>query len=368
VITSGRSVHVVLPGDVADATVPSGGNTYDRRVCDGLAAEGWTVREMPMIGAWPRAAPLARAGLGRSLAGLPDGAVVLLDGLVACGVPDVVVPQAQRLRLVVLVHMPLADDTALDSAVAADLDARERATLRAATAVVATSGWSARRLVAHHGLATDRVHVAAPGTDPAPVAPGTDGAAHLLCVAAVTPGKGQDVLVEALATLTDLTWCCELVGSLARDPAHVATIGKSIERYGLGDRVRLAGARTGDDLVASYAAADLLVLPSRTETYGMVVTEALARAVPVVATTAGALPDTVGRAPDGSVPGLLVPPGDAHALAAALRRWCSEPDLRKRLRTAALRRRGTLAGWPTTAAALAGVLAGLSALSAGEPA
>jgi glycosyltransferase involved in cell wall biosynthesis len=357
VSTSGRTVHVVLPGDVSDATVPSGGNTYDRRVCVGLTAIGWTVRELPVPGSWPRPAPLARAELGRSLAALPDGAVVLLDGLVACGVPDVVVPEAHRLRLVVLVHMPLADDTELEPAVAADLDARERATLHAAAAVVATSGWSARRLVDHHGLAQQRVHVATPGTDPAPIAPGTDGAARLLCVAAVTPGKGQDVLVEALATLTDLTWCCDLVGSLARDPSHVRAIEKAIERHGLGERVRLTGPRTGDDLVAAYAAADLLVLPSRTETYGMVVTEALARAVPVVATTAGALPHTVGRAPDGSVPGLLVPPGDVSALAAALRRWFSEPNLRNQLRTAALRRRGTLDGWSTTTEALAAVLA-----------
>ena len=60
---------------------------------------------------------------------------------------------------------------------------------------------------------------------------------------------------------------------------------------------------------------------SQTETYGMVVTEALARGIPVLATATGALPDTLGHAPDGSRPGLLVDPGDHEGLVAALRSW-----------------------------------------------
>ena len=67
------------------------------------------------------------------------------------------------------------------------------------------------------------------------------------------------------------------------------------------------------------------MLPSRAETYGMVVTEALARGIPVLASDAGGLPETLGRDPDGRVPGLLVPPGDAAALAAALRGWLDDP-------------------------------------------
>jgi glycosyltransferase involved in cell wall biosynthesis len=361
VTTAGRSVHVVLPGNVDDAGVPSGGNTYDRRVCDGLRAVGWSVHEIALAGDWPQPDVADCTALDRALGAVPDGALVLLDGLVACGVPDVLLPHARRLRVAVLLHMPLADDTGLDPVLAADLDNLERATLRAASAVVATSSWSARRLVSHHGLAGELVHVAAPGTDPAPVAAGSDGAAGLLCVAAVTPGKGQDILVEALAGLRDLPWCCRLVGSLQRDPSYVALVRKASELHGLGDRLRLVGPRTGDELATAYADADLLVLPSRTETYGMVVTEALARGIPVVTTTAGALPDTVGRAPDGSVPGLLVPPGDAGVLADALRRWLCEPDLRQRLRTSALRRRSTLTGWEQTSDAVAGVLERLRA-------
>ncbi|HEX5405383.1 MAG TPA: glycosyltransferase family 4 protein [Pseudonocardiaceae bacterium] len=362
--TAVRSVHVIVPADVDDTAAPSGGNTYDRRVCAGLARIGWSVNQIPVAGSWPQPDAAARVALARSLDTLPDGAVVLMDGLVVCGVPEVVVPEARRLRLVVLVHMPLADEPGLVPAVAADFDARERATLHAATAVVATSPWAARRLVAHHGLAEERVYAAAPGTDPAPVAPGTDGASHLLCVAAVTPGKGQDMLVEALAAVADLPWSCVLVGALRRNPDYVGQVRELIERHSLGDRVRLVGPSAGDRLNALYAAADLLVLASRTETFGMVLTEALARGIPVLTTAVGALPDTLGRAPDGTVPGLLVPPGDVPALSAALRRWFGDQDLRDTLRSAALHRRAAIGGWAATSRTLAGVLDRLGGRSA----
>ncbi|HEX8630492.1 MAG TPA: glycosyltransferase family 4 protein, partial [Catenuloplanes sp.] len=301
----------------------------------------------------------ARAELAGVLAAVPDDAVVVLDGLVACGVPDVVVPAARRLRLVVLVHMPLGDDTGLAPGEAAELDARERETLRAVPAVVATSAWAAARLVERHGLAPGRVHVAEPGVDRAPLAPGTDGASRLLCVAAVTPHKAQDLLVEALATIAGLSWSCVCVGALDRAPGYVERLHGLIREHDLSDRVRLVGPRTGGELAASYAAADLVVLASRAETYGMVVTEALARGIPVLATAAGGVPEALGRAPDGTVPGLLVPAGDPAALAGALRRWLGEPGLRRRLKGAARGRRATLHGWEATSRRLSEVLESL---------
>nr|WP_246497547.1 glycosyltransferase family 4 protein [Sphaerisporangium rubeum] len=344
-----------MPGDVDDDRVPSGGNVYDRRACQGLGALGWTVRQVPLPAAWPL--PGDPGGLARSLAALPDGTVVLLDGLVACAMPEVVVPEAKRLRVAVLVHLPLADETGLRPEVAAAMDAAERDTLRAAAAVIATSPHAARDLAARHGL--PQVHVAPPGTDPAPPARGTDGASRLLCVAAVTPRKGHDLLVRALGALADWPWTCHCVGAYDRDPGFVAHLRGLIASLGLERRVVLTGPRSGAALAAKYGSADLLVLPSRQETFGMVVTEALARGVPVLTTTAGALPETLGRAPGGEPPGLLVPPGDPAALAGALRRWLDEPDLRRRLRTAAEERRAMLTTWETTSRLLADVLHGL---------
>ncbi|AXE89970.1 glycosyltransferase family 4 protein [Streptomyces sp. Go-475] len=351
-----RTVHFVLPGGVDDPATPSGGNAYDRRVCLDLPGFGWQVTKHAVAGDWPRPSAAARTELARALAELPDGAAVLLDGLVACGVPEIVVPEAERLRMAVLVHLPLGDETGLDAAVAAELDARERAVLRAVPAVIATSDWAVRRLVSHHGLPPERVHVAAPGADIAPLAPGTDGVSRLLCVAAVTPRKGQHRLVKALAAVTDLPWSCVCVGSLTQDPEYVAHLRSLIRTHGLEDRLELAGPRSGPALDASYATADLMVLTSYAETYGMAVTEALARGIPVLATDVGGVPEAVGRAPDGGVPGILVPPENPAAIAAELRGWFGEADVRRRLKAAARGRRAALDGWATTAQSLAAVL------------
>jgi hypothetical protein len=344
-------VHVVLPGSVDDPTVPSGGNVYDRRVCAALPALGWRVLPTPVTGGWPRPAPAERAALERVLADLPDGALVLVDGLVGCGVPEVLVPAAQRLRLVVLVHLPLADETGLDPAVAADLDRREREVLDAAAAVVVTSPWAAGRVAG--------AVVAEPGVDPAPVAPGGDGL-NLLCVASVTRRKAQDVLVRALTGVADRPLRCVLAGPRP-DPAFDAELCELVDRGGLADRVRLVGPLAGADLDAAYAAADLALLVSRAETFGMAVTEALAAGLPVVVSDAGPLPDTLGHAPDGSRPGLVVAAGEPAPLAAVLRRWCDEPGWRAGLRRSALARRQTLTGWEHTAQRLHEVLSEVAA-------
>jgi glycosyltransferase involved in cell wall biosynthesis len=350
--TALRPVHVVVPDDIDDPARCSGGNAYDRRLCTGLAQGGRAVHEWPAAGGWPHPEPAARAALAATLAALPDGAVVLVDGLVACGVPEVLVPAARRLALVVLVHLPLGDETGADPA----LVAREAATLRAAAGVVATSPWTARRLTALHGLDPDRITVAAPGVDPAPLAPGSDGGSRLLCVGSITPTKGQDLLVEALATIVDLPWTCDLVGPVRRDPDHVAAVRAAIAGHRLDARIRLIGPRTGVDLDAAYAAADLLVVPSRAETYGMVVTEALARGVPVLASTAGGLIETLGHDPEGRIPGIVVPTGDAAALGVAIRSWMEDPVLRNGLRERARKRQGMLHDWEVTSRCVAKVL------------
>jgi glycosyltransferase involved in cell wall biosynthesis len=345
-------LHVILPNDIDDPATPSGGNAYDRRVCRGLAGLGWSVREHAVRGGWPRPLPAERAGLARVLATLPDNAVVLLDGLVASAAPDVLLPQARRLRLVVLLHMPLGGAAG---------NAAEATALAATSAVITTSAWTRTLLLDRYGLPADRVHVATPGVDPAPLAPGSDAGSRLLCVAAITPHKGHEVLTEALATITDLPFSLKCVGALTQDPGFVGALRRLIRAYGLTDRIRLAGPLSGADLDAAYTAADLLVLVSHGETYGMVVTEALARGIPVLATAVHGLPEALGRGPDGSLPGMLVEPGDQAAVAGALRRWLGDAELRRRLRCSARGRRTTLTGWAVTAEAVSSVLKGVPA-------
>jgi glycosyltransferase involved in cell wall biosynthesis len=352
------TVHFVIPDGIDDRARASGGNAYDRHLCRGLTSIGWSVHEHAVPGCWPRPDAASFAALDRVVERIPDDAVVLLDGLVASTAPDVLLPQTRRLRLVVLVHMPLGHRPADDGA--DDARMRERAVLSVAAAVVTTSAWSRRRLLELYPLSADRVHVAEPGVNAADLASGTAAGEGLLCVAAVTSDKGHDVLLDALATITDLSWHCVCVGSLDRDPAFVEALRRRSLDDGLGDRVWFPGPRTGADLDRSYAAADLLVLASRAETYGIVVIEALARGLPVVAADVGGLTEALGHGADGIRPGLLVPPDDPAALGAALRAWLGDAKLRRRLRRAACERRESLPGWSTTTSVIAGVLAGAS--------
>uniref|UniRef100_UPI0039BF37DE glycosyltransferase family 4 protein n=1 Tax=Lentzea alba TaxID=2714351 RepID=UPI0039BF37DE len=321
-------MHFVLPADVENPASPSGGNVFDLRVGAGLT-------RLTVAGDWPR--PRDVTALRQTLAGIPDGDVVLIDGLVGCGLPEVVVPHARRLKLAVLVHLPLADETGLDPGTAALLDDKERQVLRAASAVIATSPTAAQNIRSRHGLA--EVHVVLPGTDPAPLATGTDGVSRLLCVASITPRKGHDLLVSALRKI-EFDWRLECVGP---QRPFLDTLPQD-------DRVSFPGPLSGEALTSAYDRADLFVLASRAETYGMVVTEALARGLPVIAS---AVPDALG---DG---GLLLPPGDANAFEAALTRWFHDPDFRAELRARALTRRANLSTWDESTEDLRRVLASL---------
>jgi glycosyltransferase involved in cell wall biosynthesis len=346
------AVHVVVPDGIDDPARPSGGNAYDRRVCRALEEIGWPVHVHPVPGSWPQPDSAAYAALADVVQGIPDGCLTLLDGLVASTAPEVLVPQATRLRLVPLVHMPLGQDKGDNAA-----RAREGAVLSAAASVVTTSPWGRRLLLELYPLPDDRVHVAEPGVDAAPLSPGTATGEALLCVASVIPGKGHDVLLDALAKMTDLAWDCLCVGSLDRDPAFAESLRRRISEDELGGRVRFAGPRVEADLERSYASADLLVLPSRAETYGMVVTEALARGLPVVAADVGGVAEALGHGGRGIRPGLLVPPGDPAALAEALRAWLGDAEVRRTWRRAARERRASLSEWSTTTSVLADVLA-----------
>jgi glycosyltransferase involved in cell wall biosynthesis len=347
-----RDVYVVVPDGVDDPARPSGGNTYDRQLCRALGSHGWSAQERAVAGFWGRPGAASFAALERVLRQIPDDAVVLLDGLIASTAPQVLVPAASRLRLVVLVHMPLghlpADDATRE---------RERAVLANAAATVTTSAWTRSRLLDLYGLPAQRVRVAEPGSPAAEPAQGTEGGEALLCVGAVTFEKGHDILLAALEAIPAHSWHCTCVGGLDRDPELVERLRRRSAAGGLGRRVCFPGPRIGPDLDRIYASADLLVVASRAETYGLVVTEALARGLPVVAADVGGLAEAVGAGVDGTRPGLLVAPEDPVALAEALSAWLGDAELRARLRRAAAERRQTLPRWSTTASVVADVLA-----------
>ena len=363
------TVHVVVPDSFDDPGRPSGGNTYDRRVCLGLEAMGWSVVVHAVPGRWPHPDAAGLAALTRELAALPPDALVLVDGLVAAAGPDVVAPAASRLRVVVLVHLPLGHPLADEAAGRGTGEGRrspaeaERAVLGSAAAVLTTSRWTRDWLADRYDLA-DRLHVAVPGADRAPLATGTSSGAALLSVAALVPAKGHAELLGALASVGDLPWRLVCAGALDLVPDHVARLRRRCQELGIADRVSFTGPLFGDSLERAYAAADLLVLASRIETYGLVITEALAHGLPVVATSVGGVAEAMGSAPDAVLPGLLVPTSEPDELGRALRSWLADDGLRERLTAAARHRRTTLAPWSATAQCVSAVLAGVVGLAA----
>jgi len=324
-------LHLVVPLGIDDPSRPSGGNIYDRRLSDELRAHGHQVVEHHV----------SPPEVGPVLAELPDLAHVLVDGLLVSDAADALIHEARRVRLGVLIHMLTGDE-------------RERDVLSAAACVITTSAWGRNQVIADLGLAPSRVHVATPGTDPAPLATGTAEGSALLCVAAVAEHKGHDVLLRALAMLTDLSWRLVIVGSLEREPAFVALLRQQAEEDGTTSRITFTGALSGIALDRAYADADVLVHPSRGEMYGLVIAEALSRGLPVIASGAGGVPEAMGD----RAAGMLVPPADPHALAAALREWLSSSACRSALRSAALSRRPTLPSWAATVEAVVAAMRG----------
>jgi glycosyltransferase involved in cell wall biosynthesis len=334
-----------VPGDLA---TPTGGYAYDRRMIAELAALGWQAEVVGLGEGFPKPAAAVKAAAAARLAALPRERPVVIDGLALGVLPGPA--QAVGQKLVALVHHPLALESGLDAREAGSLHESERAALRFARCVIAVSEATARVLAADYDVTRDRLVVIEPGTDRVAAVRQSGGdRVSLLAVGAVVPRKGYDLLVAALATLKDLRWRLTIAGDATHSPETARQLMAEIERLKLADRIKMTGAVTSEDLGALYATADLFVLPSRFEGYGMVYAEAMAHGLPVVGTTAGAIPDTVP-----AEAGVLVPPDDAAALAAVLRRLIESGTERERLAAGA--RAVRFPSWAEQAALFARVL------------
>lgn len=350
----GGACIFLVPGDWDSRT---GGTLYDRRIVEGLRAAGWQVALQSPGDGFPQPDAHTLAQARAVVEALPDGALVVADGLAFGALPDLAERHADRLRWVALVHHPLALESGLTSTQQAALQASERRALACARAVVVTSASTAQSL-ADYGVAAPRITVIEPGTDPAPPARGGGagpGALSLLCVATVTPRKGHAVLLQALADLQDRPWQLHCAGSLARDVDTVAQVRETAERLGLQQRVTWHGEVDTAQLEALYAQADLFVLPSFHEGYGMALAEALAHGLPIVSCAAGAITDTVP-----AEAGVLVPPGDVAALRAALQSLLDDRQRRAALAAGARAHALRLPDWPQAVQRFATVLEALA--------
>ena len=342
-----------VPGDLA---TPTGGYAYDRRMMTELGDLGWRIDLLDLGEGFPWPDEVTRATAQSRLLAMPAGRSIVVDGLALGVLPETASQLAGRNPLLALVHHPLALEWGLSVEQADALRASERAALAAVQGVVVTSAATARLVASDYGVPAERIAVARPGSDPAPMSHGSqDGVVRLLSVGAIVPRKGFDVLITALATLTDLSWRLTIAGDRTRDRNAAARLDADIARHALGDRIAAPGAVSPQRLAALYAEADVFVLASHFEGYGMAYAEAVAHGLPVIGTSAGAIPDTV--PPDA---GLLVDPGDSFALAKALRRVIGDAGLRRRLASAARAAAPQLPTWRHSAEIFARALEALA--------
>lgn len=358
-----KAIDFIVPGDI---DTPTGGYIYDREILAGLAALRWKTKVHALDASFPQPTSAALRAARTTLAGIGDGRLVVIDGLALPGLDRVLADEARRLSIAALVHHPVALETGLDPEDAERFADAERRALTHAQRVITTSQWTARTLAAD-GVPIAQLRVVEPGVErrktrgsasrQGPVAALEQESLSLLCVATLTPRKGHAVLIEALNELRDRPWHLTCAGSLLRDAPTVAALQHQIDRFSLRKRVSLLGDVDREALDRYYERADLFVLPSYLEGYGMALAEAIAHGVPVVSTTAGAIPETVPA--NASV---LVPPGDSRALAKALASLLDDPVRRAALAANARAARASLPTWAIAAAKFAAALDGLGPL------
>ena len=344
-----KRVVFAVPGNL---DTPTGGYAYDRRIMAELRQLGWNVDYLDIGEGFPEPDEATRSMARSLLSAIPAGSPIVMDGLALGILPDLAAELARQHPLVALVHHPLALESGLTAERADFLHHSERAALAEVREVVVTSSTTAKLVASGYDVPADRITIARPGNDPVPrSAREPNDIPHLLSVGAVVPRKGFDVLVSALATLADIPWRLTIVGDLTRDPSEAARLKGLISRLGLTTRIETTGAVSPSLLATLFGKADMFVLASRFEGYGMAYAEALSYGLPIIGTTAGAIPDTV---PNGA--GLLVPPDDSAALAAALRSVIVNSDRRRLLSEAALLAARALPTWQQSAALFATTL------------
>ena len=334
-IDSKQQLIFVYPGDLS---TPTGGYAYDRRIIEGLKGLGWQLQLISLGDGYPFPDPAQIDFARNALQDLTRGVPVVVDGLALGALPDLAANIANQNPLIALIHHPLAFEYGLTDLEIKLLKQSETQALKHVVRVVANSPATARDLNQHYGIPFKIIQVILPGTDrihclrpiiQKKVNPLDQ--VHLLSVGSIIPRKGFHYLIAALEPLLDLPWTLSIVGDTSRNAAAYERLMMDIQRFSLDGRVKVLGVVSDEELQSQYAKADVFVLPSLFEGYGMVYAEAMAHGLPIIATAVGAIPDTVPQEA-----GLLVKPGDIPALTIALKTLIQDSSQRARLSSGAL--------------------------------
>lgn len=332
-----KEAYFVFPGDINTRT---GGYLYDKLIIDGLMAAGWDITLVSLEGDYPFPCDESRESAARQLAKIPEGSIVVADGLAFSVLPREFKEHKFRLKLIALIHHPLSLETGLTEIQSQQLKQAETLSLENAKHVITTSQHTAETL-SDFGVSQDDITVVFPGTAHADIATGSQSNCfNLLCVATINERKGHAVLVDALKQIEHLPWQLSCAGSCERDRDTYNALVKQAKSLELEDRVLFCGELNNEELEVEYQKADLFVLASFYEGYGMVLDEAIARALPIIATRGGAIADTVP-----ADAGILTNPGNSLELANALKLFMENEQTRKALKSGAKTARENLRSW-----------------------
>ena len=335
----------------------TGGYLYHANVFAGLRERGIEVETLVASGAAPAEQEVAASYLGSRL-DLRRFDVIVVDALacIACA-PWLDGWRASR-PVVAMVHeLP---SIAAGGGVAREQEFEEP--LLRADRLVVVSGHG-RSILQSRGVPAERICVVSPGFDRLSLSDaGSEHSAsdnsrvHALCVAQWIPRKGILDLVRAWTADERPGAMLDLIGETDADPAYTTSIHAAIA--GVSDSsIHVRGPVDDATLGAAYAAADLFVLPSWYEGYGIVYAEALAHGLPILACGVGPVPELVGEEA-----ALLVSPDDVEALSAALDQLLGDPALRSRMSEAAYYRAVGLPSWKDTTVGFLRVLRETQAL------
>ncbi|MET0356810.1 MAG: glycosyltransferase family 4 protein [Cellvibrio sp.] len=332
-------IYFLVPGDINRLT---GGYAYDRRLLHELNQLGLAVQLVELAESFPNPDEYALVDANSKFVDFPDGAIVIVDGL-AFGVLDRLAEQhAQRLRLIALCHHPLALEAGLNVQQQDAFRISETRALAASRAVLVTSENTARILVQDFSVDTNKIVVAVPGTDQHNFAKCEGQPPVLLTVATLTRRKAHNVLIEALTQLTHLPWQARFVGGENFDAEWALYLRNKVIETSLENRIQFLGSL--DDVSNEYMQADIFVLPSLFEGYGMAFAEALSFGLPIVAADIDALESLIPASA-----GILVPPANANILATSLTQLLSDPTKRRQLQLGAQSAAQNLSSWTKSA-------------------
>ncbi|MFV0297210.1 MAG: glycosyltransferase family 4 protein [Hyphomicrobiaceae bacterium] len=337
----------LIPGDI---NLPTGGYAYDRHLLERFPLFGVDVAHVPLPAGFPAPTDEDLAETTRVLAAITDDAVLLIDGLAYGAMPEIIL-QAIRQPIVALCHHPLGLEPGLTPEMAERLLQSERIALAHAKAVIVSGDETRGILADRFAVPLDKLTVAVPGVSPMPRATGTGTPLALLAVGSIVPRKGYGGLIAALAGLKTYDWRLTIAGADDRHPNEPRHLRRLIAQHQLTDRIELAGAVDEPTLAHLYAQADVFILSSLYEGYGMVLSEAMMRGLPIVTTQCGSAARDM---PDSAA--LKVQPGNVGELAGAIERTLANAELRGTLARASWLAGQQLPRWDETVATVVEVI------------